>query len=183
MTQQPIPGLDLNLFLSALKFAARRHRDQRRKDRQASPYINHPIDLADILVNEAGITDTDTLCAALLHDTIEDTETSPDELRERFGERICRIVLEVTDDKNLVKSERKRMQIVNAATCSPEAKRVKLADKIANLRDIADSPPAGWSLERRQAYYDWACQVIDRLRGVDPRLEALFDQAASRRPG
>jgi guanosine-3',5'-bis(diphosphate) 3'-pyrophosphohydrolase len=174
--------MDLNLFLKALSFAAGKHRDQRRKDQQASPYINHPITLADILVNEAGVTDRDTLCAALLHDTIEDTETTPEELQALFGRRICDIVLEVTDDNALIKPERKRMQIENAARASVEAKRVKLADKIANLRDIVESPPTGWSLQRRQAYFDWARLVIDRLRGVDARLEALFDQVCARRP-
>jgi guanosine-3',5'-bis(diphosphate) 3'-pyrophosphohydrolase len=172
----------MQLFLKALAFAASKHRDQRRKDRQASPYINHPIALVDILVNEGDVTDSATLCAALLHDTIEDTETTPEELQALFGQRICDIVLEVTDDKGLIKSERKRMQIENAAQASVEAKRVKLADKTANLRDIANSPPTGWSLQRRQAYFDWARRVIDRLRGVDASLEAIFDQACARRP-
>src|SRR5262245_39048450 len=173
---------ELALLLKALAFAAKKHRDQRRKDAQASPYINHPIELADVLVNEAGVTDVEVLCAALLHDTVEDTATTPDELVEAFGSRVARIVAEVTDDKSLSKQERKRLQIEHAQQLSTEAKLVKLADKICNLRDVADHPPAGWDLVRRRDYFDWAKSVVDRLRGANPRLEAVFDRAYSQRP-
>lgn len=170
------------LVLKALAFAAHKHRDQRRKDPRASPYINHPIALANVLMNEAGVRDTKVICAALLHDTVEDTETTPEELEEHFGRAVRDIVLEVTDDKNLPKAERKRLQIVKAKGLSRRAKLVKLADKICNLRDIAESPPADWDLKRQQEYYDWAKRVIDRLRGAHPRLEATFDAAYARRP-
>ena len=173
---------ELALLLKALAFAAKKHRDQRRKDAQASPYINHPIALADVLVNEAGVTDVEVLCAALLHDTVEDTATTPEELLEGFGPRVARIVAEVTDDKSLSKEERKRLQIEHARQLSAEAKLVKLADKICNLRDVADHPPAGWDLARRRDYFDWAKSVVDRLRGADSRLEAVFDRAYSQRP-
>src|ERR1043165_7116680 len=106
---------ELALLLKALTFAARKHRDQRRKDARASPYINHPIALADVLVNEAGVTDVEVLCAALLHDTIEDTETTPGELEREFGRDIADIVAELTDNKMLRKRTRKRMQIAHAA--------------------------------------------------------------------
>jgi guanosine-3',5'-bis(diphosphate) 3'-pyrophosphohydrolase len=172
----------LALLLKALAFAARKHRDQRRKDAQASPYINHPIALADVLVNEAGVTDVEVLCAALLHDTIEDTETTPEELEREFGREIAEIVIELTDNKMLKKRTRKRMQIAHAASASLEAKLVKLADKICNLRDVTASPPASWDLERRREYFDWAKTVVDRLRGADPRLEAAFDRAYAQRP-
>lgn len=170
------------LLLRALAFAAHKHRDQRRKDAQASPYINHPIALADVLANEAGVDDVSVLCAAILHDTVEDTETTPEELAEHFGERIRDIVLEVTDDKALPKAARKQAQIDHASHISPEAQLVKLADKICNLRDMIDAPPADWPLERRQQYFDWAKQVIDGLRGRHARLEALFDAAYARKP-
>src|SRR3990172_11509375 len=137
---------DLELILHALEFAAHKHRDQRRKDIHASPYINHPIALANVLVNEGGVRDPKIICAALLHDTVEDTETRPQELAREFGARIRDIVLEVTDDKALTKSERKRMQIVRAAHVSREARLVKLADKICNLRDLAVHPPERWGL-------------------------------------
>ena len=173
---------ELALLLKALAFAAHKHRDQRRKDADASPYINHPIALADVLVNEGGVTDVEVLCAALLHDTVEDTATTHEELVDEFGSRIARIVAEVTDDKRLPKSERKRLQVEHAPHISHEAKLVKLADKLANLRDVAERPPAGWELQRRREYFDWAKQVIDGLRGAHPRLERAFDAAYARRP-
>ena len=173
---------ELALLLKALTFAARKHRDQRRKDAQASPYINHPIALADVLVNEAGVTDVEVLCAALLHDTIEDTETTAEELEREFGSEIADIVTELTDNKMLKKRTRKRMQIAHAASASRQAKLVKLADKICNLRDVTARPPANWDLARRREYFDWAKTVVDRLRGANPRLEAAFDRAYSQRP-
>ena len=172
----------LKLLLKALSFAAYKHKDQRRKDVDASPYINHPIALADILCNEGHVTDIKTICGALLHDTVEDTATTPDELEAEFGKAIRDIVMDLTDDKSLPKAERKQKQVEHAADASYEAKLVKLADKITNLRDVAHSPPADWSLQRRQDYFDWAKQVVDRVRGVHPALEAMFDEAYAKRP-
>jgi len=162
-------------FIQAVAFAAAKHRNQRRKDAQASPYINHPIALANVLANEGGIADPAVLCAAVLHDTIEDTETKADELVRLFGDKVASIVLEVTDDKSLPKEVRKKLQIEHAPHLSPEAMLVKLADKICNLRDILASPPADWPIARKQAYFDWAAQVVAGIRGIHPELEALFD--------
>ncbi len=173
---------DLPLLVRALAFAAGKHRDQRRKDLEASPYINHPIALADVLVNEAGVTDAEVIAAALLHDTMEDTETTAEELDQAFGSRIRQIVEEVTDDQMLEKQERKRMQILHAPHLSDQARLVKLSDKICNLRDIVGCPPRGWSLQRRQAYFDWSKKVIDGLRGGHPVLEDIFDEAYKLRP-
>lgn len=172
----------LKLLLKALAFAAAKHKDQRRKDVDASPYINHPIALADILCNEGHVTDIEVIGAALLHDTVEDTATEPEELEAEFGKAIRNIVMEVTDDKTLPKEERKQAQIKHAAGLSGKAKLVKLADKIANLRDVANSPPPEWSLQRRREYFDWGKAVIDCLRGVDAGLEAVFDAAYDNRP-
>lgn len=172
--------LGTGLILKAAAFAAEKHRDQRRKDPEASPYINHPIALANLLASQ-GVTHPDVLCAALLHDTIEDTETTAEELAQHFGPAIAAIVLEVTDDKTLDKATRKRLQIEHAAHASPEAKLVKLADKICNLRDILVSAPEGWPLERQQEYFDWAHQVIAGVRGTHAALEALFDTVYARR--
>jgi len=173
---------DLALLFRALAFAAHKHRDQRRKDAEASPYINHPIALAEVLAGEGGVADVEVLAAALLHDTIEDTATSLEELRAAFGARIAGMVAEVTDDKNLEKSERKRLQIEHAAHISHEAKLVKLADKICNVRDVAYHPPAKWDLARRREYFDWAKAVVDQLRGVHPALEKKFDEAYALKP-
>ena len=172
----------LDVILDALQFAAHKHRDQRRKDLEASPYINHPIALANVLWREGGVHQPDVICAALLHDTIEDTDTTAEELRERFGKKVARIVEEVTDDKTLDKAKRKRLQVEHAPTLSREAKLVKLADKISNLRDMGASPPKTWPRSRVRAYFDWAKEVVDQLRGAHPKLEAIFDEAYSRKP-
>ena len=173
---------ELSLLVKAIAFAARKHKDQRRKDEAASPYINHPLALADVLVHEGGVTDIQTIVAAVLHDTIEDTETTSAEIEARFGPEVCAIVDEVTDDKSLGRRACKQAQIDKAPSLSHRARAVKLADKICNLRDMADNPPAGWDLARRQAYFDWAATVIEGLRGEYPALEAVFDEAYRRRP-
>jgi len=169
-------------LITALAFAADKHKNQRRKDADASPYINHPIALANLLLNEAGVEDQGVLIAAVLHDTIEDTDTTEQELVRHFGKDVADIVLEVTDDKALPKAERKRLQIEHAAHISRRAKLVKLADKICNLRDITSSPPADWSVDRKREYFDWAKSVVDELRGVHPGLEHLFGKAYDGRP-
>jgi len=174
--------MPVNKIIEALAFAADKHRNQRRKDAQASPYINHPIGLANVLANEVGIDDERVLIAAILHDTIEDTETTEIELVRLFGQEIAAIVLEVTDDKSLTTAERKRLQVEHAPHISRRAKLVKLADKICNLRDIASSPPANWSAARKDAYFEWAKEVVDGLRGVNPALEFIFDEAYKARP-
>lgn len=171
----------MEIVLQAAAFAAEKHRNQRRKDEEASPYINHPIQLAYILV-QADIEDPVVLAAALLHDTLEDTNTTHDELEIVFGHEIANIVAECTDDKNLDKLERKQAQIDHAANLSRKARLVKLADKIANVSDINGAPPAGWSLERKREYFDWAKRVVDRIRGTHAALEARFDDEYAKRP-
>lgn len=170
---------DLVLVLDAAAFAADKHRRQRRKDAEATPYINHPLALATILAKEGGVADAEVIAAALLHDTVEDTETTPAELEARFGPTVAAIVAEVTDDKSLPKAERKRLQVTRAAHKSPGAKLVKLADKIANLRDIAASPPADWDAARKADYIRWASEVVSGMRGTNAALEAAFDAAAA----
>jgi len=171
----------METVLKAAAFAAEKHRNQRRKDAEASPYINHPIQLAHILV-QADIEDPVVLAAALLHDTIEDTNTSFEELEIVFGYEIANIVAECSDDKKLGKLERKQAQIDHAAGLSRAAKLVKLADKIANVNDMNDAPPAGWSLERKREYFDWAKRVVDEIRGTHAGLEARFDGEYAKRP-
>lgn len=178
----PSASQGLGPIFQALSFAAEKHRDQRRKNADASPYINHPIALANVLINEGGIADPVVICAALLHDTIEDTETCVAEIAERFGDEVCGIVQEVSDDKTLPSADRKRLQVEHAPHLTRGAKLVKLADKICNLRDVADMPPVGWSLARKQEYFDWAKTVVDGLRGVNAELERVFDEAYAQRP-
>ncbi|XP_064373850.1 guanosine-3',5'-bis(diphosphate) 3'-pyrophosphohydrolase MESH1 isoform X1 [Dromaius novaehollandiae] len=135
-------GSEAARLLEAADFAAEKHKAQRRKDPEGTPYINHPLGVARILAQEAGVTDIVVLQAALLHDTVEDTDTTFSEIEERFGEEVRRVVEEVTDDKTLPKAERKRLQIEHAPGCSRRAKLVKLADKLHNLRDISRCTPA-----------------------------------------
>lgn len=173
-------GNPLGAFVKAVAFAADKHRNQRRKDAEASPYINHPIALANVLANEGGVVDVTVLCAAVLHDTIEDTETTSEELQAIFGPKVASVVMQVTDDKSLEKSLRKQRQVEHAPHISAEAKLVKLADKISNLRDIIASPPADWSAERKQAYFEWAAKVVAGVRGVHLGLESVFDGLLAR---
>lgn len=173
---------DTGLVLKALAFAAHKHRDQRRKGAESSPYINHPISVANALWHEGGITDAVVIAAAILHDTLEDTETQTRELEDEFGRQICGIVMEVSDDQRLPPAERKRAQIDKAASLSHMAKQVKLADKLCNLRDILTTPPAGWDDERKRRYFDWAKQVVDVIRGTNHKLESAFDAVYAKRP-
>ena len=171
------------VILRAVSFAATKHKEQRRKD-DVTPYINHPIAVAEILVTIGGVDDVATIAGAILHDTIEDTETTGAELEAHFGREVRGIVEEVTDDKNLPKAVRKQLQIEHAPHKSHAAKCVKLADKIANLTDIIEHPPTGWSGKRKKQYVEWAAQVVAGLRGVNAPLEAQFDRlyAQARRP-
>ena len=179
----PLANSALKSLIDAVAYAAAKHRDQRRKDHHASPYINHPIALAHVLAFEADVTDQVVLVAAVLHDTIEDTGATAAELAARFGPAVAAIVEEVTDDKSLSSKRRKLQQIEHAPRLSSRARLVKLADKICNLRDVAHNPPKDWSLDRRREYFDWARTVIAGLRGAHPGMEALFDAAYAARPG
>lgn len=160
----------------AASFAADKHRDQRRKDTGASPYINHPLAVAAVLANDGGVTDAELLTAALLHDTVEDTAASHDEIMELFGQEVGDLVAEVTDDKSLPKERRKQLQIENASHKSDRAKQLKIADKICNVRDIDAASPADWDADRKAQYLDWAICVVDGCRGVNQTLDQLFDQ-------
>ncbi len=178
--------------IEAIALAAEAHRHQRRKDPSRTPYINHPVALMRILAIEAGIDDVDVLCAAVLHDYLEDCcgsegqpsiEEGRDILSRRLGDKVLSCVDAVTDDKSLDKAERKRLQIEHAGHAPDGAKLVKLADKIANLRDLDEMPPADWDMVRRRQYFDWAKQVVDQIRDVHEGLAKLFDEAYAKRPG
>ena len=170
---------DVLRLLEALRFAARKHRDQRRKDAETSPYINHPIEVAEVLARLGGVGDLVTIQAAILHDTIEDTVTTPAEIESAFGSAVRSVVAEVTDDKALPKQRRKDLQVEHAAHLSDRAKLVKLADKICNVRDMAQAPPADWSPERRMEYFAWSRRVVAGCRSVSEQLAEEFDLIAS----
>jgi guanosine-3',5'-bis(diphosphate) 3'-pyrophosphohydrolase len=166
-------------LLSALAFAADKHRDARRKDAAATPYVNHVIAVATVLATEGDVHDEPLLIASVLHDTVEDTPTSFEELELHFGREVRDLVAEVTDDAKLDEQTRKDLQIVQAHHVSAKARQIKIADKVSNVRDITNTPPADWPLERKVAYLDWAEQVVAGCRGVNPRLDAAFDHAMS----
>ena len=164
------------ILLTAIHFSADRHRPQRRKDALKSPYINHPIEVAELLWRVGDVRDVAVILAAILHDTIEDTEATPDEIRSLFGEEVLGIVLECTDDKSLPYLDRKRLQIETAAHKSEKAKLVKLADKTCNLHDLNQSPPRWWPKIQKQEYLLWSQKVVAGLRGTNKDIEALYDE-------
>lgn len=173
------PAHQANL-LKAIEFASRKHSRQRRKDADASPYINHPIRVTYLLADTGGITDLVTLMAAVLHDTIEDTETTAQELEAQFGRTVRKVVEELTDDKSLDKAVRKQLQIEHAPRLSQRAKAIKLADKIANVQDVTEARPADWDLARRLDYLNWTEKVVAGCRGTNAALEKCFDLAVKR---
>ena len=170
---------DLKLIFKAILFAIGKHEGQIRKDAERSPYITHPLLVAQALLEIGDVQDPPTLIAAILHDTLEDTKTTEVEIREAFGEEILQIVLEVTDDKSLEKMARKRLQVVHAPSISDKAKVIKLSDKLVNCRDILNSPPEDWPMERRREYIQWAADVVENLRNTNAPLELAFDQILS----
>jgi guanosine-3',5'-bis(diphosphate) 3'-pyrophosphohydrolase len=169
----------INKLIEAASFAAQRHAGHFRKGNDNQPYINHPLEVANLIANVGGVDDVDVLIAAILHDTVEDVGVKPEEIRERFGARVAGIVAEVTDDKSLPKAERQRLQVEHAPHISQEAKLVKLGDKISNITDVTNNPPADWTIEQRREYIDWGESVVAGLRGSNPYLEGLFDKTVA----
>ncbi len=167
---------DIIQFTRALDFAAKKHAHQRRKGELEEPYINHLADVTRLLAAATEGRDTVLALAGLLHDTIEDTETTFDELEAEFGREVADLVAEVSDDKSLPKTERKQLQIEKAPAKSDRAKMLKLADKTSNLHSIIHSPPVDWSLERKREYFKWARDVVAGCRGVNEYLEKEFDR-------
>jgi guanosine-3',5'-bis(diphosphate) 3'-pyrophosphohydrolase len=165
------------LVLKAAAFSAHEHRDHRRKDIKKTPYINHPLEVAEALCVEGRVRDPEILAAALLHDTLEDTETTYDALHREFGGRIAVLVAEVSDDKRLHKAKRKKLQVDRAASLSTAAQQIEIADKLCTVRDILARPPARWSANRKRAYFEWAKQVVDRVRTANPEIATKFDAA------
>lgn len=163
------------LLMKAAHFAAIKHTDQRRKGERQEPYFNHLSDVAQILAECTNGEDPILIAGGLLHDTLEDTETTYDELVAEFGAEIADLVQEVTDDTTLPKTERKRLQIENAPHKSPRAKMIKIADKISNIKSIKNSPPTNWTEERKEKYLDWAKKVVNGCRGSNSGLERRFD--------
>lgn len=167
---------DIGLVIQAAHFSADKHRDQRRKGSRNTPYINHPLEVAERLNRVGGIEDVTVLVAAILHDTIEDTQTTAPEIERLFGRRVARLVSELTVDKQPYWTERKRNEIDDAPKLSPGAKLIKLSDKTSNVADTASNPPGDWTLQRRRDYLEFASLVADGCRGINLALDREFDR-------
>ena len=164
-----------SIIIDAVYFAAQKHTGQTRKGANAEPYINHPVHVAHLLHTRGGVSNTEILSAAVLHDTLEDTNTTEEELKEKFGETILGFVKEVTDDKTLPKKKRKQIQIEHAPHLSEGATYIKIADKISNITDITTSPPKDWDMKRKQDYLNWAEAVVANCKEVNrPLLEHFY---------
>jgi len=173
---ESIPAAPVQRILEAAKFASEKHAAQKRKGAAAEPYINHLIEVAELIACSSEQLDTNLVMAGLLHDTIEDTGTTAEELERAFGSDITALIIEMTDDKSLPKEVRKSLQVENASHQSVRAQVIKLADKISNLRSILASPPATWSTERKRAYFAWAQQVVGALSEPNSILKAEVDR-------
>ena len=171
---------NLSTLLQAASFAAQKHTGQTRKGKDQAPYINHPLEVANLLINEGKVEDYDVLIAAILHDTVEDTDATREEIAEKFGENVASIVMEVTDDKSLPKQTRKQKQVEHAPHLTDGAKQLKMCDKISNITDIMNNPPDGWSDERRLEYIEWGERVMAGLRGANENLEKHFDELVAK---
>jgi len=177
-----VPANAVQRLAHAVEFAAEKHIDQRRKGERAEPYVNHVAEVASLLAHATRGRDPNLVIAGLLHDTLEDTETTYPELVRHFGKDVADLVREVTDNKSHRWKQRKRLQIEHAAHASPRAKMLKIADKTANLRSLVHSAPVEWTEKRRDNYYVWAAKVVEQCRGVSPYLEREFDKAYAKQP-
>lgn len=167
------------MVLKAADAAARWHAHQQRKGEAREPYINHLLEVARLVAEATDGRDPELVMAALLHDAIEDQGVPRALIEEAFGEDVADLVEEVSDDKSLPQQERKRLQVENAGRATPRARLLKLADKTSNLRAIAASPPADWSVQRRLDYVRWGRDVVAALGPVTPWLDQQFELAAS----
>ncbi len=174
--KQPGPAASIQRILAAARFAAEKHAQQKRKGAMGEPYFNHLVEVAELIAASSEELDVELVMAAFLHDTVEDTGVTLQQLEERFGGDVAGLVAEVTDDKSLPKETRKDLQVRNAHKKSERAQTLKLADKISNLRSVLASPPVGWSLERKQQYFEWARQVVSGLTTPNPVLKAEFEK-------
>jgi (p)ppGpp synthase/HD superfamily hydrolase len=177
---EAIPAAPVQRILAAAMFAAEKHAAQKRKGAAAEPYVNHLIEVAQLIAGSSGHLDTDLVMAGFLHDTIEDTGTTAEELERVFGSDISTLVVELTDDKSLPKEVRKALQVSGAPHKSVRAQVIKLADKISNLRSLLASPPAAWSTERKREYSAWAQRVVGALSEPNPILKAEFDRTCAK---
>jgi (p)ppGpp synthase/HD superfamily hydrolase len=170
-------GESVRRILAAAHFAAEKHAQQKRKGENGEPYFNHLLEVAELVAASSPHLDVELVMAAFLHDTVEDTGITLQELEQRFGKDVADLVAEVTDDKSLPKETRKQLQVEHTPEKSPRAQTLKLADKTSNLRAIIASPPVGWSRERKLQYFEWARQVVSGIASPNEFLKSEFDKA------
>lgn len=175
--EKSITSQEVAEICSGINFAAEKHRLQTRKNKEKTPYISHPIGVAYNLMQVGEVRDSSIIIGALLHDTIEDTQTTFEEIEAKFGAPVANLVKEVTDDKSLAQEARKRLQVINAAHKSPGAAQIKLADNLCNLNDLFKNPPADWSQARIDRYYEWSRSVVDRLPKANGNLHKAVESA------
>jgi (p)ppGpp synthase/HD superfamily hydrolase len=166
----------LRLVSEAADFAARRHSGMARKGRGNEPYVNHLAEVANLLATATDGTDAELVAAGWLHDTVEDTKTTREELAQKFSKRVATLVADVTDDMTLPKDQRRQQQIIDAPNKSPGAKLIKIADKISNIRARILPQPGQDEREDLIDYVGWAEKVVAGCRGVNAALDRNFDE-------
>ena len=165
----------VRLVSEAAELAARRHNGMVRKGRGNEPYINHLAEVANLLATATDGADAELVAAGWLHDTIEDTETTCEELAKKFSERVASLVVECTDDMRLSKAERRRLQVVDAPKKSASAKLIKIADKVSNIGARIHSHPTAEERGDLADYTGWAERVVAGCRGCNAWLDTTFD--------
>lgn len=174
--EKSLTAQEVTEICSGIEFAAEKHRLQTRKNKEKTPYISHPLGVAYNLMWIGDVRDSFIIIGALLHDTVEDTQTTFEEIEKKFGKEVAQLVKEVTDDKSLATDARKRLQVISASHKSKGAAQIKLADKLYNLTDLYSNPPSDWSQKRIDQYYEWAKSVVDRLPKSNDKLQSAVDK-------
>lgn len=163
----------MSKLAQAIHYASGQHIGQLRKNAAADPYIVHPFEVMNVL-RMCDVLDVDTLCGAILHDTVEDTGSTPEDIEKLFGTKVREIVMECSDDKSLDKVTRKKLQIEHSKNISREAKLVKLSDKYSNIKGLLTEPPATWSHDEIMGYVRWGFVVCQNLYGQNEKLDTLM---------
>ncbi len=174
--EKSMTAQEIQEICSGVSFAAEKHRFQTRKNKEKTAYISHPIGVAYHLVDIGEVREISIIIGALLHDTVEDTQTTFEEIENKFGKQVASLVREVTDDKSLSREARQRLQVINASHKSKGAAQIKLADKLFNLSDLYNNPPPDWTQTRIDRYYEWAQSVVDRLPASNDKLHEAVEE-------
>jgi GTP diphosphokinase / guanosine-3',5'-bis(diphosphate) 3'-diphosphatase len=178
--ENALPSAPLVRILAAANFAAKAHAGQKRKGAAGEPYINHLLEVAELVARSGSESDVDLIMACFLHDVVEDTPITQQDLAQIFNDDVASLVMEATDDKTLSKDERKARQVHTAPYKSVRAQALKLADKISNLRALLTSPPLHWTPERKRQYFEWAKAVVSGFTSPNQYLLDEFNKTYQR---